>query len=155
MLTVFLILPLKSLFWTRVWYSLKIGRSFCMIPPLSFNISLIFRPSLTWTTANIEICEPPGQNAMRSVGTDNWSFSKNLSHCILFSNIGVWAPSFTTTGTPKPISLMSWSRFSYVTSRFSHGSRCLIDEFSSRGFAGAKELLHLLESAFFQLRYSW
>ena len=188
-------------------FRLKTGRSFWMIRPPSVNISLIFRPSLTWTTANIEVCEPPGQNTMRSVGTDKWSFfgwvfvyelnccgfeshcsrsnfrfrvcfeqgvpwhsgnykvwihsetrsrqDKNIqSVCVLFSNIEVWIPSFTTTGALKPISLTSRSRFLYVSSRFSHGFICLIDEFSLRSFAGAKEHLYIIKSAFFWLRYS-
>ena len=135
MLAMFLILFLL-LFWSWVWHSLKTGHSFWMIGSSFVIVSLIFCSSLTWTMANVKVCEPPAQNALRSVGTDKWSFPKYLSLCILLSNIRVWAPSFTTTGTPKPASLTFESIFPYVSSRFSYDSRCLIDESSSRVLAG-------------------
>ena len=99
--------------------------------------------------SNIEVCEPPGQNEMGSVETNELTFSKNLNFCILLSNIRVLTLLLVTTGITKPTSLTSQSRFSYVLSRFPNGSRCLIEEFSSLVFAGVKELLYLLKSAFF------
>ena len=118
----------------QVWHCLKFGCVLWMIQLPSVNISMRLCLSLTWNTANIEVCESPGQNAMRSAGTDKRSFSKNLRLCILF-----WKIRMQIRFLHVKISTWLWMSYRWIF---------------IKSFSGTKELLHLLKSAYFKLRYS-
>ena len=81
------------------------------------------------------LCEPPGQwNQLELI---NGAFQKILpfAYC---SPISEYEHLLSQQHQHLELASLAFlCRFSYVSSRFSHGSRCLMDEFSLRFFAGA------------------